>query len=307
MPASPEDFELGIPGFRYSDLHQPLRLRALHETFWAQAEQATPGLNARFEAAHAQGTKPPVKSEALIEVASAYSAFLTRLFRIETPVAEIRRQTQALDPIFRFKNEFLKTRVFRRLEEPAMAETDFSAWNQAVQQILRRDPFAPLADPEAQFGRLAVFIFDCAKKIKKEALTADEARHAETLLPGPGELSARLESAVALLENWCAQVAATPQRRRAIAGWVSYTRPHKLDFDNLVPMDKAPPRARDGFKLTDPRMSVKQVLREVDYCIYCHQREKDSCSHGFPDKDGTFKRNPLGIELKGCPLDELIS
>jgi NADPH-dependent glutamate synthase beta subunit-like oxidoreductase/NAD(P)H-flavin reductase len=48
-------------------------------------------------------------------------------------------------------------------------------------------------------------------------------------------------------------------------------------------------------------------LREMHYCIICHPRNKDSCSRGFPEKDGQFKANPLGIPLTGCPLDEKIS
>ncbi len=71
-------------------------------------------------------------------------------------------------------------------------------------------------------------------------------------------------------------------------------------------------RYRDGFKLTDPRGTPREVMGEVDYCVICHEREKDSCSTGFKAKDPvaeghTFKKNPLGIPLTGCPLDERIS
>src|SRR6188768_1471430 len=78
-------------------------------------------------------------------------------------------------------------------------------------------------------------------------------------------------------------------------------------------------RARDGFELTDARMSPRQALGEIHYCIYCHERERDSCSKGFV-ADGTivriddgklpvdqYRKNPLGIPLHGCPLDEKIS
>ena len=67
-------------------------------------------------------------------------------------------------------------------------------------------------------------------------------------------------------------------------------------------------RERDGFRLTDRRMKFSQVLNEVDYCLYCHDRDKDSCSKGLRDsKSGAIKPNALGIELNGCPLDEKIS
>jgi len=41
--------------------------------------------------------------------------------------------------------------------------------------------------------------------------------------------------------------------------------------------------------------------------VLCHERDKDSCSKGYRGKDGTPTRNPLGIELAGCPLEEKIS
>src|SRR5256885_3618470 len=55
-------------------------------------------------------------------------------------------------------------------------------------------------------------------------------------------------------------------------------------------------------------MHAREVRSEIDYCIYCHEREKDSCSRGFTEKDSPhFKKNPLGIPLTGCPLEERIS
>ncbi len=48
-------------------------------------------------------------------------------------------------------------------------------------------------------------------------------------------------------------------------------------------------------------------MKEIEYCMICHEREKDSCSHGFKEKNGEMKLNPLGIKLTGCPLEERIS
>ena len=40
--------------------------------------------------------------------------------------------------------------------------------------------------------------------------------------------------------------------------------------------------------------------------MYCHEREKDSCSKGMLDKQGAVKKNPLGVKIGGCPLNEKI-
>ncbi|HXT99352.1 MAG TPA: FAD-dependent oxidoreductase, partial [Polyangia bacterium] len=49
------------------------------------------------------------------------------------------------------------------------------------------------------------------------------------------------------------------------------------------------------------------VEEEINYCLYCHDRDKDSCSKGMVDaKTKTLKKNPIGVQLTGCPLDEKI-
>ena len=104
--------------------------------------------------------------------------------------------------------------------------------------------------------------------------------------------------------------------------WPTLHAPKTLDFNHLVELHRPEPktspelfvgpaherRERDGFALTDRRMSPREVEQEIDYCLFCHERDKDSCSKGFKDaKTGETKRNPLGIPLEGCPLDEKIS
>jgi NADPH-dependent glutamate synthase beta subunit-like oxidoreductase/NAD(P)H-flavin reductase len=113
--------------------------------------------------------------------------------------------------------------------------------------------------------------------------------------------------------------------KRALKNWSTHKVPKPLVFDQLVELRRPDPnlpetaeglaehlRRRDGFKLTDRRYGVREIMAEVDYCILCHERQKDSCARGFIAKDPvaeghTFKKNPLGIPLTGCPLDERIS
>ena len=44
------DFRLGINGYTYADLHQPLRLRDLHKTFEDSVQQHDAELFAEFQA-----------------------------------------------------------------------------------------------------------------------------------------------------------------------------------------------------------------------------------------------------------------
>ena len=102
--------------------------------------------------------------------------------------------------------------------------------------------------------------------------------------------------------------------------WPSLHVPKTVDHQHLVELRRPEPklpelfvgpdderRERDGFPLTDRRGDPRVVEQEIDYCIYCHERDKDSCSKGLRDnKTNEIKKNPLGVVLDGCPLDEKI-
>jgi NADPH-dependent glutamate synthase beta subunit-like oxidoreductase/NAD(P)H-flavin reductase len=103
--------------------------------------------------------------------------------------------------------------------------------------------------------------------------------------------------------------------------WPTLKAPNNLEHEKLVQLHRGDPRlpelfvgpeherrSRQGFELTDRRMNPREVESEVDYCLYCHDRDKDSCAKGLKDaKTGAIKKNPLGVDLNGCPLDERIS
>ncbi len=104
-------------------------------------------------------------------------------------------------------------------------------------------------------------------------------------------------------------------------GWLSFKDVAKRDFNQLVHhetfhrdgfdtwmSDKNDRRHRDGFALTDQRFEQRQVLYEVNHCIFCHDRDTDSCSKGMRNKKTEgFKSNSLGSPITGCPLGEKIS
>src|SRR2546423_5527666 len=137
---------------------------------------------------------------------------------------------------------------------------------------------------------------------------------------GGDENRAFVRASLRLLEAWSSAHALRTDARERVKGWVSFRFPHPLNYEHLVQIERPEAdlpelmrgldknlRRRDGFKLTDKRYTPREVLEEVNYCLYCHERDKDSCSKGLKERDGSFKRNPLGITLAGCPLDEKTS
>ena len=66
-------------------------------------------------------------------------------------------------------------------------------------------------------------------------------------------------------------------------------------------------RHREGFALTDHGTDLTGALDQANYCIWCHNQGKDSCSKGLRERDGKFKKSVFGVTLAGCPLEEKIS
>lgn len=320
MTLRDEDIELGISGFHFSDLYVPERLRDLHAEFWRYVEQRQPELVPRFAQFRAVSLPKPEQSDVLMAVAGHVGDFVARLFDIDAAVVELRNDTRTLNLVFQLKQDFLRTRVFKNFGQPAIPDAEFAALDTEVLRLVSAMP--ERSDPEVRFADTVVTLLECEKTLAVGLPDPDLKRRAEQIcdhLPG-ATVAEKVERALAHLGEWCVQVNATPMRKHQVQGWVSFIRPGKLDFEHLVqlemprpdlPEEKTGPehhrRLRDGFRLTDPRMNRKEYLREIDYCIICHPREKDSCSHGFRDKTGAYQKNPLGIPLTGCPLDERIS
>jgi NADPH-dependent glutamate synthase beta subunit-like oxidoreductase/NAD(P)H-flavin reductase len=123
-----------------------------------------------------------------------------------------------------------------------------------------------------------------------------------------------------VLEEWCFTRYYCESEKNKIKKWILYKLPMDMHYFDLVLNKVAAKdipekfsgiedslRRRDGFKLTDERYNNREIMSEVEYCVFCHERKKDSCSRGLFEKNGSVKKNPLGINLPGCPLDEKIS
>ncbi|HYM86952.1 MAG TPA: FAD-dependent oxidoreductase, partial [Pseudoxanthomonas sp.] len=124
--------------------------------------------------------------------------------------------------------------------------------------------------------------------------------------------------------RYAAWAAHTPVGQRKHQAGVLFKAPKKLDFQNLVPLDTREVngvtvhtlshlRRRHGFALTDSGTDLVGALDQTNYCIWCHEQGRDSCSHGLKEKapaDGgavRFKKTVFGVPLAGCPLEERIS
>jgi NADPH-dependent glutamate synthase beta subunit-like oxidoreductase/NAD(P)H-flavin reductase len=339
--------KLGIDPFEYRNLYDTARLEELTRVFDRFVGGNDAALLERFDGyrfavrsgiAHG-GLSTPEESALLIEVSRHLGAFLEQLFQTDSTPIRIRAGRDS--EVARFKKEFVAKRV-AKVQAPAPADDAvIAALIAAVDGVPDRDDELALAltgnrllELEREYPRgakslapsvetraaLAQFqdalratgMFDDAV-VRREPVDSPEGIERE---------AAAVHRLVDLLVGWTAW----QWKSGRFEGWTSFRLPKPLVFDRLVATERGDGEAvvkeaivgdprhyrrRDGFKLTDLRMTPRQITDQAHYCIYCHERKKDSCAQGLVqsggEKDGgAFKKNPLGIPLEGCPLDERI-
>ena len=258
----------------------------LDRDFVASVQTADPALFATLMRARAEPDAMDKHDEArlIIDLAPHLMARVAALFGIEAEIAAIAAQTAARDPVRTVKRNFVQRSAVKQYPNP---DAEAGTALRAALELRGVVPF-----DELTFAR-AVLGFEAADD--QDAL--DVARH------------------------YAAWAALTEAGRAVHRADVLFSVPRKLDPARLVGVEtierdgvtmlRLPEhewRARDGFALTDAGMSTAQGLDQSNYCIWCHEQGKDSCSKGLVDrKAGGFQKSPFGVSLAGCPLEERIS
>ena len=329
MQANPT---LGIAGFRYSDLYDYDRLRDLTTEFDSFLRDQEPGLFGRFEGYRSAvrsgiasgGLTPPDESALLIDLSRDLGVFLTRLFQIEADVTAMKTRATRDAQVAKFKKEFVMKRVTK-------VPSGTPAPSPAIDVAKVVHLLAPGVDrdPELALAATAIRLLDLerefprgAKELSPSGQALAELEQFLTMLGYPrqqvqsSEAIAREAAALHAITDSVAWWAAQKWRAGAFEGWTSFRPPRPLNYQQLVATEQVDEvrfggvsshfRRRDGFKLTDDRATPRFISDQSFYCIWCHERQKDSCAHGFVEKDGTWRLNPLGMPLTGCPLEEKI-
>lgn len=290
--------QLKLKGFQFEELFRQEYLVKLDQAFldFLNSENTVLYKDLLTYRQQPQSFPPKQRSELLIETAKILEIFLADLFSIQNEVAKAQAMVLSQDPIFLFKQWYVLREAKRRILKHAEYE-NFQILDVKVIQLLTDYNIPESDDSElviAQLGKL---------------LLSDPQQHADE---------------IEILTRWCVQALCDPAGQKFVRNWVSFKLPQKTDYFNLVPIVSVADdgigryqgpeekfRHRDGFKLTDSRMTLREALNEIHYCVYCHKNDGDFCSTGFPVKKTEpqlgFKNNPLGETLTGCPLEEKIS
>ena len=268
----------------------------------------------------------------LEELAEHLSVFVGGLFHVERELETLRQRSVREKALFECKREFFVRRVLKKYPREEALRLDREGLTTQVHTIVSHLPEIRHDDPELETATAILALLEHERFAKVGLPPASVTAIASLVrnLKANGAMLELLPSAedepalrkfliaiVKLFEQWLAAV--YYQQDPAYHAWVMFQVPSPVDFNHLVSFereDNSEPgaitgnpehyRRRVGFDLTDGRFDARRADNEVDYCIICHKREKDTCSHGFRESE-SFKRNPLGYELKGCPLNQRIS
>ncbi|HYD57610.1 MAG TPA: hypothetical protein VEB41_11935, partial [Burkholderiales bacterium] len=264
-------------GIRFGDLYEREGLLKVDAAFVGFLGGADAALTERLLAARRDPRAVAVRAESdlLVALAPHFEDFVARLFGIEEEAGALAERHNELAPLFSVKRLFVQRRALHKVKP----------------EDARPDGFAFTTE------------LDFARQVS--AWMKDEAANAENL-----EGAAR----------YAAWATTTPEGRRKHAAGVLFHAPRKLDFMKLVPVHTQSGRGfaehslehvrhREGFGLTDPGTDLVGALDEANYCIWCHEQGKDSCSKGLKEKAPAegFKKSVFGVTLAGCPLEEKIS
>jgi NADPH-dependent glutamate synthase beta subunit-like oxidoreductase/NAD(P)H-flavin reductase len=276
-------------GLRFEELYCRDGLVRLDACFVNVLKARNGDLHRRLMAARAapDAVAEKAESDLIVELAPELEDFIAELFGIADEVRALRLRHDALAPLYEVKRLFVQRRAAKKYGPDQADGFDGDALRAELEPLLGGDL------TELRFAE-----------------RVDQWMKAEAENVAALELAAR----------YAAWAVHTEEGRRRHKSGVLFKVPHKVDPYHLIPVEtevvdgvtmlKLPRtlrRARDGFALTDPGTDLTGALDHANYCIWCHNQGKDSCSKGLKEKSGEFKKSPFGVVLAGCPLDEKIS
>ncbi len=286
-------------GLAFAELYDRDGLVKLDREFVAHLAASDVALHDRLMAGRADvgALDRKAESELIVGLAPHVEDFLGGLFGIAAEICDLQARRDELAPLYSVKRLFVQRRAVKELKEAEAAALDGNVLRGALPPPVGTGDF-----PDTRGGVLTW------ERRYVEAVSAwldDEAANA-----------APLRAAI----EYAAWAVLSPQGREKHRRGLLFKVPLRLDMQHLVPVEtieragvtmlRLPEhdwRARDGFALTDAGTDLAGALDQANYCIWCHNQGKDSCSSGLKEKDGSFKKSAFGVTLAGCPLDEKIS
>ncbi len=219
-------------------------------------------------------------SLAIIKIAPYLEEFVSKLFGIDTEISNLSNTHQNLKIISEIKKNFIQRKVLRTTHDINLSEY-------ATSVRIIEDYFAKNINDHNLAHQISIWLKE------NNSLMLE---HAERFCA------------------WCinSNDIANKYKKLIIFNIPKKTDPeylidHITHNNNEIVSDENHLINREGFAHSDPGNSMAYIMNHTNYCIFCHNQEKDSCSKGLKDNNSDFKKNTFNIELTGCPLEEKIS
>ena len=262
-------------GLSFNDLYGRDGLLRVDAAFLGFVKEVDAPLHDRLVSSRREIPAGKAESELLVALAPHLEDFIGRLFGITAELQALSAKHHELAPLYSVKRLFVQRRAMHKVK-PEDATPDGFAFT-----------------TELAFASQVTEWLKDEKRFEKE-----------------------LEGAA----RYAAWALSSPAGREKHRAGVLFKAPRKLDFMKLVPVHTETARGfaehrfshtrrRNGFQLTDAGTDLTGALDETNYCIWCHEQGKDSCSKGLKEKAPAtgFKKTVFGVPLAGCPLEEKIS
>ena len=311
--------KLNLLNFSFNDLFIPDKLEELTNIFNAFSEKEDLEIYSKFQnykERKGSYTNPEI-SEILIEMGKMLNDFISIIFKVEDITLKLENNKLDERGILKFKKEFFIRRALKKFSREESLKLNLDNLNSEINKYFQdsdlqndfENSFALLANQLIEIDKQARINLNDEIKSKINKIVKDR----NIKLVADNDYFSFINETITLFEKWI--TTSYYQQNSKTKNWISFVIPQKVEPLHLVNYkikngsfigEESHYRKRIGFDLTDERYNTRQIANEVDYCIYCHDREKDSCSKGFCENN-EFKKNQLGYKLKGCPLDQKIS
>ena len=226
-------------------------------------------------------------SQSLIDIAITIEEYIATFIQDTIGYEALKQKLLLEKSVIKAKTDFTKKALIRN-RGILLGEKALENPIETLEDLCKQLHITITADKELDFSNIALYIQSVSEDKQEDLIKKAEQIYFS--LREKGKIS-----------NWISEFAANK---------LDYEHLEKADIeeiDGIVSYSSTHHRKRDGFALTDRRGPTREITKHIDYCMICHEREKDSCSKGLHEKDGSIKKNALGVDIKGCPLDEKIS
>ncbi len=284
-------------GLCFADLYDREGVVRVDRAFVAHLAETDVGLHDRLMTARRDpdAIEHLEESNLVVDLAPHLEDFIGELFGIEAEVRTLQAAHHELASLYSVKRLFVQRRAVKGIKEADAVAIDGTALADTLDRLIGEpsDADSTIASWERRY-----------------------AEHVAEWLEDEASNQGPLDTA----QRYAAWAVLSPEGRHKHRRGVLFKVPHRLDMHHLVPVEtierdgvamlRLPEddwRRREGFALTDRGTDLTGALDQANYCIWCHNQGKDSCSRGLKEKDGAFKKTVFGVTLAGCPLEEKIS